>query len=149
MHCSVAKSTNIFTDTSGVRLITIKEVAEIEDAAMCAETYWHALPLFCLSVMLETFVMMGIGHSLGAGVASLAAPWAALQWPGADIRCVTFGNPKPGNQAYSDVGCHFPSPLLLLVSAPSPLELSLACRLPTFTDSLTHLLAESFSACLP
>lgn len=42
------------------------------------------------------------GHSLGAGVASLAAPWAALQWPGADIRCVTFGNPKPGNQAYSD-----------------------------------------------
>ena len=44
-----------------------------------------------------------VGHSLGAGVASLAAPWAALQWPGADIRCVTFGNPKPGNQAYSDV----------------------------------------------
>nr|QOL01215.1 putative extracellular protein TR9_023 [Trebouxia lynnae] len=43
------------------------------------------------------------GHSLGAGVASLAAPWAALQWPGADIRCVTIGNPKPGNQAYSEV----------------------------------------------
>ena len=31
----------------------------------------------------------------------MAAPWAALQWPGADIRCVTFGNPKPGNAAYS------------------------------------------------
>ncbi len=46
---------------------------------------------------------LAAGHSLGAGVASLAAPWAALQWPGADIRCVTIGNPKPGNQAYSEV----------------------------------------------
>ena len=46
---------------------------------------------------------MAAGHSLGAGVASLAAPWAALQWPGADVRCVTFGNPKPGNAAYARV----------------------------------------------
>ncbi len=84
-------------------LITIKEVAEIQDAPLCAETYWQILPLFaCLSCWRPWFDGH-VGHSLGAGVASLAAPWAALQWPGADIRCVTFGNPKPGNQAYSDV----------------------------------------------
>lgn len=47
--------------------------------------------------------MWHAGHSLGAGVASLAATWVALQWPAADIRCVTFGNPKPGNQVYSEV----------------------------------------------
>ncbi len=86
------------------------------------------------------------GHSLGAGVASLAAPWAALQWPGADIRCVTFGNPKPGNQAYSDVSCHLLSPLLPL---PSPFELSLACWLHTFNESLICLLAEYKPTLLP
>ena len=53
------------------------------------------------------------GHSLGAGVASLAASWAALQWPAADVRCVTFGNPKPGNAAYARV-CPTPFSVKLL-----------------------------------
>ncbi len=79
---------------------------------MCTEIYWQLL-LVCPAG--DLCHDSHAGHSLGAGVASLAAPWAALQWPGADIRCVTFGNPKPGNQAYSDVSSHLPSPLLLLV----------------------------------
>ena len=43
------------------------------------------------------------GHSLGAAVATLLAPWAALQWPSADVRCVTFGSPRVGNQAFTNV----------------------------------------------
>ena len=61
------------------------------------------------------------GHSLGAGVASLAAPWAALQWPSADVRCVTFGNPKPGNAAFARVR-------LLAVSSAGLLCSCVLCR---------------------
>ena len=35
--------------------------------------------------------MIITGHSLGAGVATVGAPWFALQWPDADIVSVTFG----------------------------------------------------------
>ena len=63
--------------------------------------------LFPSMIVKEHLRWVRAGHSLGAGVASLAATWAALQWPGADIRCVTFGNPKPGNQAYADVSWFF------------------------------------------
>ena len=40
------------------------------------------------------------GHSLGGAVATLAATWAALQWPRADVRAVTFGSPKVGNRKF-------------------------------------------------
>jgi len=73
-------------------------------------------------------------------VASLAAPWAALQWPGADIRCVTFGNPKPGNQAYSDVSRHLVSPLLPLGFTALTTQ-AVSCLLASYLDSVTHPLA--------
>ena len=41
------------------------------------------------------------GHSLGAGVASLAAVWASMTWPTADVRLVTFGSPKVGNSDWA------------------------------------------------
>lgn len=28
------------------------------------------------------------------------AAWAALQWPGAEIRCITFGSPRVGNARF-------------------------------------------------
>lgn len=28
------------------------------------------------------------------------ATWAALQWPGADVRCITFGSPRVGNRKF-------------------------------------------------
>lgn len=31
------------------------------------------------------------GHSLGGALATVGAPWFALNWPGADIVSVTFG----------------------------------------------------------
>ncbi|KAK9786889.1 hypothetical protein WJX73_001830 [Symbiochloris irregularis] len=42
-----------------------------------------------------------IGHSLGGGVASLCGVWAAQTWPAADVRVVTFGSPKVGNQDWA------------------------------------------------
>lgn len=41
------------------------------------------------------------GHSLGAAVATLIGPWAALQWPAADVRVSTFGSPQVGNEAFA------------------------------------------------
>ncbi|KAL3150417.1 hypothetical protein ABBQ32_000254 [Trebouxia sp. C0010 RCD-2024] len=41
------------------------------------------------------------GHSLGAAVATLIGPWAALQWPAADVRVSTFGSPAVGNEAFT------------------------------------------------
>ncbi|KAL3157193.1 hypothetical protein ABBQ38_001432 [Trebouxia sp. C0009 RCD-2024] len=69
------------------------------------------------------------GHSLGAGVASLAAPWAALQWPSADIRCVTFGNPKPGNAAYAQAFRDLVGRQYRLTN-----HLDVVPELPTFND---------------
>ncbi|DBA83613.1 hypothetical protein WJX77_012231 [Trebouxia sp. C0004] len=40
------------------------------------------------------------GHSLGGALATLGATWAALQYPQADIRCITFGSPRVGNKAF-------------------------------------------------
>ena len=33
-------------------------------------------------------------------VVNAGATWAALQYPQADIRCVTFGSPRVGNKAF-------------------------------------------------
>jgi hypothetical protein len=41
------------------------------------------------------------GHSLGAAVATLIGPWAALQWPAADVRVSTFGSPQVGNLEFA------------------------------------------------
>ena len=42
-----------------------------------------------------------LGHSLGGGVATLCGVWAALMWPAADVRVVTFGSPKVGNSDFA------------------------------------------------
>ncbi len=36
------------------------------------------------------------GHSLGGALATLCAPWCAIEYPKADVRCVTFGSPRVG-----------------------------------------------------
>ena len=41
-----------------------------------------------------------IGHSLGGAVAQLAALWATLRFPRADVRCISFGAPRVGNHAW-------------------------------------------------
>ena len=39
----------------------------------------------------------------GAGsVITLAAAWAAVQWPTADVRCITFGSQLVGNAAFAE-----------------------------------------------
>mmetsp|Transcript_18367 Transcript_18367/g.55306 ORF Transcript_18367/g.55306 Transcript_18367/m.55306 type:complete len:738 (+) Transcript_18367:203-2416(+) len=43
------------------------------------------------------------GHSLGAALATIAGPWAALTWPAADVRVVTFGAPLTGNEQFAEV----------------------------------------------
>jgi hypothetical protein len=40
------------------------------------------------------------GHSLGAALATLCALWCRLQWPDANITCVTLGSPRVGNEAF-------------------------------------------------
>ena len=35
-----------------------------------------------------------------ASVLFTGATWAALQYPMADIRCITFGSPRVGNKAF-------------------------------------------------
>lgn len=42
-----------------------------------------------------------IGHSLGAGLATICGPWAAETWPASDVRVVNFGSPKAGNQEFA------------------------------------------------
>ena len=38
----------------------------------------------------------------GAGsVITLAAAWAAVQWPTADVRCISFGAPAVGNADFA------------------------------------------------
>ena len=39
----------------------------------------------------QPFHVLVTGHSLGAGLAAVGAPYFALQWPGADVTCTTFG----------------------------------------------------------
>ena len=69
----------------------------------------QTLPLDLLS-MLQVILKMSkgvapdrivvIGHSLGGAVAQLAALWATLQFPRADVRAITFGSPRVGNKAF-------------------------------------------------
>ncbi|BDA46012.1 probable lipase at C-terminar half [Coccomyxa sp. Obi] len=40
------------------------------------------------------------GHSLGGALATLGAAWAAIEYPNADIRCVTFGSPRVANRKF-------------------------------------------------
>eukprot|EP00884_Botryococcus_braunii_P010106 jgi/Botrbrau1/19097/Bobra.0077s0011.1 len=40
------------------------------------------------------------GHSLGGALATLGATWAALEYPTADVRCITFGSPRVGNHKF-------------------------------------------------
>eukprot|EP00892_Ulva_mutabilis_P000708 jgi/Ulvmu1/10638/UM066_0018.1 len=41
------------------------------------------------------------GHSLGGALATLAAAWAAYEYPRADVRCITLGSPRVGNHVFS------------------------------------------------
>ena len=34
------------------------------------------------------------GYCSGGALAAIAAPWAALAYPGADVRCISFGAPR-------------------------------------------------------
>lgn len=52
------------------------------------------------------------GFSLGGGLATIAALWAALAVPTADVRCITFGAPRVGNSDFvaafvNSVGCQY------------------------------------------
>ncbi|KAK9842880.1 hypothetical protein WJX74_003838 [Apatococcus lobatus] len=40
------------------------------------------------------------GHSLGGALATLGATWAAIEYPSADVRCITFGSPRVGNNKF-------------------------------------------------
>ena len=40
------------------------------------------------------------GHSMGGALSTLGATWAALQYPGAAVRCITFGAPRTGNSRF-------------------------------------------------
>ena len=40
---------------------------------------------------LDPFHVTVTGHSLGGAVAAISASWFALQYPGADVTCITFG----------------------------------------------------------
>lgn len=42
------------------------------------------------------------GYCIGGSLATLAAPWAALHWPSADVRCITVGSPKLGNKEFAE-----------------------------------------------
>ncbi len=42
-----------------------------------------------------------VGFCVGGSVATLAATWAAIQWPTADVRCISFGASAVGNAAFA------------------------------------------------
>lgn len=46
-------------------------------------------------------VLTGFGY--GGALSTVLAPWVALQFPTADVRCVTFGAPRVGNGAFASV----------------------------------------------
>lgn len=43
------------------------------------------------------------GFCMGGALATLSVPWIALRFPTADIRCITFGAPRVGNDAFQTV----------------------------------------------
>lgn len=43
-----------------------------------------------------------VGYCLGGAVANLTALFAALQYPTADVRCITFGGQYTGNAAFAE-----------------------------------------------
>ncbi len=60
-------------------------------------------PVFCKAGTQTPRKVVIAGHSLGGAIANLAGPWAALQWPSADIQVITSGAPTVGNQQFGDV----------------------------------------------
>ncbi len=43
------------------------------------------------------------GFCMGGALATLSVPWIALRFPTADVRCITFGAPRVGNDAFVTV----------------------------------------------
>ncbi|BDA47140.1 probable mono- and diacylglycerol lipase at C-terminar half [Coccomyxa sp. Obi] len=43
------------------------------------------------------------GYCVGGSIAGVAAPWAAMTWPDADVRCITFGSLPVGNRPFAHV----------------------------------------------
>lgn len=42
-----------------------------------------------------------VGFCAAGSVTTLTAAWAAVQWPAADVRCISFGAPAVGNTAFA------------------------------------------------
>ena len=41
------------------------------------------------------------GYSIGGGLCTIGAYWAAIKFPTADVRCVTFGSPRVGSKQFA------------------------------------------------
>lgn len=44
---------------------------------------------------------MCVGFCAAGSVTTLAAAWVAVQWPTADVRCISFGAPAVGNAEFT------------------------------------------------
>lgn len=45
--------------------------------------------------------IISVGFCGAGSVSTLAAAWLAMQWPTADVRCISFGAPALGNTAFA------------------------------------------------
>ncbi|KAH7201301.1 Alpha/Beta hydrolase protein [Fusarium oxysporum] len=43
------------------------------------------------------------GHGFGGAVATLCALWCSLQWPAANVTCVTLGSPRVGDEIFAKI----------------------------------------------
>lgn len=60
------------------------------------------------------------GHSLGGALATLAATWAAMEYPKADIRCITLGSPRVGNKHFVRITKYLTGSMYRLIHAWDP-----------------------------
>lgn len=87
--------------------------------AVCAEM---GLSL-CTSGNVAPRRVVCVGFCIGGSIATLTAPWVAVQWPTADVRCISFGSSAVGNAAFTTafkyVSCYF-ALLLIMESCHCP-----------------------------
>ncbi|CAL8471766.1 g11308 [Coccomyxa elongata] len=66
------------------------------------------------------------GYCVGGSIAGVAAPWAAMTWPDADVRCITFGSLPVGNAQFLRVFSWLVATKYALYHAGDPLATSAA-----------------------
>ena len=99
--CPVAQYHSVYTAVQSCRLSGLMCSLRLSQLMFVLSVYLAACPS-CVSFTSANccFAFLACSEAQTGEVGGAGAAWAALEYPDADIRCITFGSPRVANKVF-------------------------------------------------